>query len=508
VLGIVLSGESGIAKDLRGGWSGWVPYQYKETTPSGAEILSGLDIEVMRAASRKVGAEVQFEQVPWEENLHRVREGSLDFAQGATREKSREAYAWFSRPYRKESIYLFARKGDGWRWRKGSALESLKALRDHGGRVAVEKGYYCGPEVAALLAEPSERDWVTEAPNASAALVALLSGEADVLLADRLAGPSLAWDDHQLEKIEECGGPVYEADLCFMFSRKTVSPETVAAYDRALDALEASGDLKRLSRSYLVPRLLMMTLGSSWFSALEIVGTIAFAISGVIIARRENYDIIGAAVLAFLPALGGGVLRDLITGREPIGILRDSSFILIVLATVLTGFVFFVVRDLLAKGPAKSAPTTRFRWWSTLGLLEITDAMGLASFTIIGVTVAVEQRCEPLWLWGPIMACLTGAGGGVLRDILRAQADIPTLKGSVYPEIALAGGFFYSMALIRRTDTLHLTDVTFITLFIVCAVFGARLLVVQFGIRSLFLASPFKRALPVPGPGRAEEAGR
>ncbi|MGH8048798.1 MAG: transporter substrate-binding domain-containing protein, partial [Chthoniobacterales bacterium] len=306
VLGAVPCANS-VAAELHGGWAVWVPYQYEKASPGGLKTLSGLDIEVMRAASDIAGLDVSFEQTPWSENLRAVADGKLDFALGATRETSREVYARFSRPYRKESIYLFTRSGDGRKWRAASPIESLKGIRERGGKLAVEAGYYYGPEVAAILAEPTDRQWVIRVPDPSAALSALISGEADAMLSDRVAGPSVAWDARSLNKIEELSGPLYETDLCFAFSKKTVSPEMVASYDRALDSLKSSGELERMTRHYLVPRLLMITLGTTWFSALEIIGIVAFAISGVIIARRENYDIIGAAVLAFLPALGGGV---------------------------------------------------------------------------------------------------------------------------------------------------------------------------------------------------------
>lgn len=477
-----------------------MPYQYEEANGEGGLELRGLDVEVARAASRIADHRVTFEYRPWLENLRAVETGESDFAMAATREKSREAWAWFSRPYRKESIYVYVRSGEEKRWQAEAALGSLLALRNAGGRLAVEAGYFYGPEVAALLAEPSERKWVIRKSNAADAVNAVLSGEADAVLADHLAGPSVAWDFRKNGRIVELAGPIFEADLCMMFSKKTVSQETLAAYNRALETIAASGELSRLTRYYRSHRLLLMTLGSNWFLSIEIIGTVAFAISGVIIARRENYDIIGASVLAFLPALGGGVLRDLISGRSPIGVLRSPLYIYLVLGTVLAGFLFFVIRDALVKNPTGPQLGAKFRWRSAQGLLEITDAMGLASFTIIGVMVAVERRCEPLWLWGPIMACLTGAGGGVLRDVLRARSDIPTLKGSVYPEIALIGGLFYSMAILNRNVGLNLVDLTLVTLFIVGAVFIVRLLVVHFGIRSLFLANPFKSS-PASPPG-------
>ena len=153
-------------------------------------------------------------------------------------------------------------------------------------------------------------------------------------------------------------------------------------------------------------------------------------------------------------------MRDLISGRSPVGIIQTSYLFLMVLGTVFAGFLFFFGRDLWGKTgrpPKSSSGDGSFRWASAQGVLEISDAIGLSTFTVIGVMVAVEQHCEPLWLWGPVFAALTGAGGGILRDVLRAQADIPTLKGSLYPEIAILWGFVYSAAIISLGSSLELS---------------------------------------------------
>ncbi len=170
--------------------------------------------------------------------------------------------------------------------------------------------------------------------------------------------------------------------------------------------------------------------------------------------------------------------------------MQTPSLLLIVLGTVIVGFVFFIIRDLVSahgKCRPEASPDQRLRWASTRGGLEISDAIGLATFTIIGVTVALEQRCEPLWLWGPIMAVLTAAGGGVLRDVLRSQSDIPTLKGSIYPEIALVWGLVYSLVILFKGPELHVREVVLLTITVMLAAFVSRILVVQFRLRSVFL---------------------
>jgi ABC-type amino acid transport substrate-binding protein len=90
----VPAGSASAGSDvLHGGWYLEVPYQYEETLPTGSKVLTGLDIEIMRAAGNKAGFHVRFDRVPWEENLRAVREGTLDFGLAATPEKGREEWA-------------------------------------------------------------------------------------------------------------------------------------------------------------------------------------------------------------------------------------------------------------------------------------------------------------------------------------------------------------------------------------------------------------------------------
>jgi polar amino acid transport system substrate-binding protein len=87
---------------------------------------------------------------------------------------------------------------------------------------------------------------------------------------------------------------------------------------------------------------------------------------------------------------------------------------------------------------ARSPSIPRLRFLTRLGWL---------AFTVIGVVVAVESKSNPLWLWGPLLAALTGAGGGIVRDVIRGDANNPFLKGTFYAEIALVWGLILSLFL-------------------------------------------------------------
>jgi polar amino acid transport system substrate-binding protein len=105
--------------------------------------------------------------------------------------------------------------------------------------------------------------------------------------------------------------------------------------------------------------------------------------------------------------------------------------------------VVFKLADRTPEGTERPAKYTRV--FDTL--FGFFDAVGLAAFTVTGVRVAVQMQCDPLWLWGPLLAALTGAGGGILRDIVRADPDISALKRGLYAEIALVWGLLLSLFL-------------------------------------------------------------
>ena len=82
-----------------------------------------------------------------------------------------------------------------------------------------------------------------------------------------------------------------------------------------------------------------------------------------------------------------------------------------------------------------------------------------------------------------------------MRDVLRAQADIPTLKGAIYPEIAIVWGFLYSGVIIKWASSLDFLSIFWLTIGVLMGIIATRLAVVHLGVRSLFLAATRDRAL-------------
>lgn len=162
-------------------------------------------------------------------------------------------------------------------------------------------------------------------------------------------------------------------------------------------------------------------LSLTFTTVLDLLGTFAFAISGIRIASGKQIDWFGAYIIGLVTAIGGGTLRDLLLGVTPFWMLDASYFLTTGVALVST---------LLLKEKI-------FRWGRTLFLF---DAIGLGLFTIVGVTKSAEAGL-PIWVC-IVMGTITGSVGGVIRDIL--LNDVPLIfRKDIYALTTVIGGIVF-----------------------------------------------------------------
>lgn len=139
--------------------------------------------------------------------------------------------------------------------------------------------------------------------------------------------------------------------------------------------------------------------------ALEIIGTIAFAVSGAIVGIRKKMDIFGVSILGLTTAVGGGVLRDLILNITPPAAFRSPIF---AATAVLVSIVVFV-RPRRSPVEAKGSVYEK--------MLLIMDSIGLGLFTVIGIQAAKTSSVETNLFLETFVGVLTGVGGGLMRDV-------------------------------------------------------------------------------------------
>lgn len=473
---------------LRGGWFLWDPYQFVEMRSSG-KVLTGLDVELTRAIARVAGLEIKHSYRTWGRHIAEIRSGDADIVSGATWSAERAEFGHFSRPYRQETDVLYLPRGEAARYKFGEVPEMLRTFRETGFRLGIISGFTAGdPAINAYIADPANAECIVVADNHYENFRDLIVGRTDGILADRLGAATCVWRGGWRELVEEHPLRI-TTDVHFLFSKKTVPTETVRRFDEAIAALEANGVTRRVIHAYLSPIVLAQTIDRSWFKILDIIGTIAFALSGVLIAARERYSLFGALLLASLPAVGGGAVRDLLVNRETLTVLASPIYVGLVIATVMAGFLVIHAMHLVRRRgwlsdriEARIAALTQHRLVG--GLYEVSDAVGIAVFTVSGVVVAVSSKTTPIWLWGPLLATITAAGGGILRDVLRQSGSIANLMGEFYAEVPVIWGLLLSLCLLWQTPRLDPNEFILSVVVTMVGAFATRMAAVLLRLRS------------------------
>lgn len=163
---------------------------------------------------------------------------------------------------------------------------------------------------------------------------------------------------------------------------------------------------------------------------LEIMGTVAFAVSGALIAITHGLDLFGVLFVGCITSVGGGILRDVLMGQTPPGIF--SNTLILALAAVTSLLVFFVS---YAKRGSFGDLKRKIELFN-----NYFDAAGLAIFTVIGVEKAASLGGS--FIFSVCMGLLTGVGGGLMRDILVDQTPY-VLKKHIYAVASIAGACVY-----------------------------------------------------------------
>lgn len=156
--------------------------------------------------------------------------------------------------------------------------------------------------------------------------------------------------------------------------------------------------------------------------AIDLMGTFVFAISGTLTAADKKFDLFGAAIIALITAVGGGTIRDLLIGSQPVGWMQNQHYIILISLAV--PFSFFLKKYIL------KLRRTMFLF----------DAIGIGLFTILGLQKTLAFGLSPIV--AVMMGVVSAVFGGVLRDIL--CNEIPLIfRQEIYATACLAGAIVF-----------------------------------------------------------------
>ncbi len=159
-----------------------------------------------------------------------------------------------------------------------------------------------------------------------------------------------------------------------------------------------------------------------FITILDLTGTFVFAISGVIAGIDKKFDIVGAAILGLVTALGGGTLRDVLIGNTPVGWMKDINYLIVIFFAVPVSYLF---------------KSTILRLRKSLFLF---DTIGIGLFTILGLQKTIDIGLSPII--AVLMGTVSAVFGGVIRDVL--ANDVPLIfRKEIYASACLAGGIIF-----------------------------------------------------------------
>jgi polar amino acid transport system substrate-binding protein len=230
------------ALDLSVGWELWYPYQYHNKNRQ----LVGLDIDSFNAIMAEAKLSFTTAEIPWKTHLHFLKTGKMDVAMGASWTKERAEYAYFSRPYRKETVKLFVKKGNA----KNIKLHALSDLAGSKYMLGVEGGYYYGEEYEKLISTTDFNSNISEVIDLEQNVTLLMKGHLDGFLVDPNTMQSFVKKYHMENEFEQHSLEIYSADIFIMLSKKSSNVATLDKINKAIATLTDNGELKRISGSW------------------------------------------------------------------------------------------------------------------------------------------------------------------------------------------------------------------------------------------------------------------
>ncbi|WP_299120031.1 trimeric intracellular cation channel family protein [uncultured Tenacibaculum sp.] len=156
--------------------------------------------------------------------------------------------------------------------------------------------------------------------------------------------------------------------------------------------------------------------------AIDIAGTFAFAISGALVAMKKDFDVFGVIIIAFVTAVGGGMIRDVLINAHPINWIGDINYIWTILTAVGATFLF----------RSKIAPLRK--------TMFLFDTIGISVFTLLGLQKGLNYELHPFVAL--VMGMVSAVFGGVIRDVLTRKVPL-IFKKEIYASACLAGGVIY-----------------------------------------------------------------
>lgn len=196
-----------------------------------------------------------------------------------------------------------------------------------------------------------------------------------------------------------------------------------------------------------------MEITESVFYVLELIGTVAFAVSGAMVAIERRLDLFGVVFLGVITAVGGGMIRDVLIGSFPPAMFVSIEYVLIAISVSALVFLAAYFKSEIYFKNAALIDTVN----------NIFDAVGLGAFSVTGTRIGISSGYGDNVFMCIFLGMLTGIGGGLMRDMM--SRSIPfVLRKRIYAVAAIAGaGLYYLLFAFKVQNTLAIFSAVSLT---------------------------------------------
>jgi uncharacterized membrane protein YeiH len=185
---------------------------------------------------------------------------------------------------------------------------------------------------------------------------------------------------------------------------------------------------------------------------LDLIGTFVFAISGMLAAANKKFDIFGATVIAFVTAVGGGTVRDVLIGAQPVGWMKDLNYLAVIVLAVPVSYFFRPFIQKLRK--------TMFLF----------DTIGIGLFTILGLQKTLDMELH--YVVAVMMGTVSAVFGGVIRDLLSNEVPL-IFRKEIYATACILGGTIYLTLTVFGVEY-HISVISTVVFIIVLRILAVR----------------------------------
>ena len=235
---VALMPFNAIGKDYSAGWELWYPYQYHNKERQ----LVGLDIDIFKAIMEAASVSYSIAELPWKTHLHFVKTGKIDLAMGASWSEKRASYAYFTLPYRKETVKLFVKRGNA----KKIKLNHLQDLAGSNYIIGVESGYFYGEDYQTLIKNDEFRANISESIDLEENVTLVMKEHLDGFLVDPYTMQAFVEKYAMENEFEAHPLNIYNADIFIMLSKQSTDTALLNKLNQAIKTLTENGSFEAI----------------------------------------------------------------------------------------------------------------------------------------------------------------------------------------------------------------------------------------------------------------------